>query len=54
MLATITILYMLDCTLNNQPNPVFTLTSGAIAGLVITQQQIYRLRDYRSTALSKL
>lgn len=35
MLATITTLYMLDCTLNNLPNPVFTLASGGIAGIVI-------------------
>lgn len=51
MLATITTLYMLDCTLNNQPNPVFTLASGAIAGLVIAQQQLSRSRDYKFKAL---
>lgn len=51
MLATITTLYMLDCTLNNQPNPVFTLASGGIAGLVIAQQQLSRSRDYKPTAL---
>jgi hypothetical protein len=53
MLATITVLYMLDCTLNNQPNPVFTLASGAIAGLVIAQQQLSRSRNYTFTALGK-
>ncbi|MGL5077750.1 MAG: O-antigen ligase family protein, partial [Waterburya sp.] len=45
MLATITTLYMLDCTLNNQPNPVFTLASGGIAGLVLTQQHLNRFRN---------
>lgn len=40
MLATITTLYMLDCTLNNQPNPVFTLASGGIAGLVLSPPNI--------------
>jgi hypothetical protein len=39
-LATVTTLYMLDCTLNNQPNPVFTLASGGIAGLVLYQKNI--------------
>jgi hypothetical protein len=53
MLATVTVLYMLDCTLNNQPNPVFILASGAIAGLVLAQQQTYPLKNYQSTALSK-
>jgi hypothetical protein len=53
MLATITTLYMLDCTLNNQPNPVFTLASGGIAGLVIAQQQLSRSKNYKFTALSK-
>lgn len=38
-LATVTVLYMFDCTLNNQPNPVYTLASGGIAGLVIANQQ---------------
>ncbi|MGL5834891.1 MAG: O-antigen ligase family protein [Waterburya sp.] len=47
MLATITTLYMLDCTLNNQPNPVFTLASGSIAGLVLTQQHLNRFRNQR-------
>ena len=37
-LATVTTLYMLDCTLNNQPNPVFILASGGIAGLVLEHQ----------------
>ena len=45
MLATITTLYMLDCTLNNQPNPVFTLASGGIAGLVLTKLSMNSLRD---------
>jgi hypothetical protein len=53
MLASVTVLYMLDCTLNNQPNPVFILASGAIAGLVLAQQQTYPLKNYQSTALSK-
>ncbi|MDJ0571652.1 MAG: O-antigen ligase domain-containing protein [Pleurocapsa sp. MO_192.B19] len=44
MLATITTLYMLDCTLNNQPNPVFTLASGGIAGLVLSPLDINSLK----------
>jgi hypothetical protein len=36
MLATISVLYMLDCSLNNQPNPVFTVASGGVAGLVMS------------------
>ncbi len=47
MLATITTLYMLDCTLNNQPNPVFTLASGGIAGLVLTQRHLNSLKTER-------
>ena len=38
-LVTVTVLYALDSTLNNQPNPIFTLASGGIAGLVLYQQQ---------------
>ena len=38
-LTTVIVLYMLDCTLNNQPNPVFTLASGAIAGLVLAKKE---------------
>ncbi|MGL5083039.1 MAG: O-antigen ligase family protein [Microcoleaceae cyanobacterium] len=34
VLSVVLILYLLDCTLNNQPNPVFTLTSGGVAGFV--------------------
>ncbi|WP_019505645.1 hypothetical protein [Pleurocapsa sp. PCC 7319] len=45
MLATITTLYMLDCTLNNQFNPVFTLASGGIAGLVLSRQNFNSLRE---------
>lgn len=36
VLALVIVLYMVDCTLNNLPNPVFTMTSGGIAGLVLT------------------
>lgn len=43
-LATVITLYMLDCTLNNQPNPVFTLASGGIAGLVLSQKNLNTLR----------
>jgi hypothetical protein len=53
VLATITVLYMLDCTLNNQANPVYTLASGGIAGLVIAQQQLSRSKNYKFTALGK-
>lgn len=51
VLVVITILYALDCCLNNQFNPVFTLASGAIAGLVLqpepTQKTVKTLRKSR-------
>ena len=34
VLTVIIALYMLDCLLNNQPNPIFTLATGGISGLV--------------------
>ena len=34
-LAVVVSLYMLDCTLNNQYNPVFMLVSGSLAGLIV-------------------
>ncbi len=40
VLAAVTVLYMLDCTLNNLPNPVFTLASGALAGLVLCEEHL--------------
>ena len=33
-------LYMLDCLLNNQPNPVFTLATGGISSLVIKEARL--------------
>jgi hypothetical protein len=35
VLTIITILYMLDCLLNNQFNPIFTLANGGITGLIV-------------------
>ncbi|MEO1690558.1 MAG: hypothetical protein AAFR63_03360 [Cyanobacteria bacterium J06631_6] len=40
-LAIIVLLYMLDCLLNNQPNPIFTLATGAISGLVVFESTKY-------------
>lgn len=37
VLTIITILYMLDCLLNNQFNPIFTVTNGGITGLIVEQ-----------------
>ncbi|MDJ0615306.1 MAG: O-antigen ligase domain-containing protein [Calothrix sp. MO_192.B10] len=50
VLSVVTTLYMLDCTLNNMPNPVFTLASGGIAGLVIKKEKTksHRFRTYAS------
>ncbi|BAZ43127.1 hypothetical protein NIES4102_01230 [Chondrocystis sp. NIES-4102] len=33
-------LYMVDCTLNNQVNPVFTLATGGISGLIVQNKDI--------------
>ncbi len=43
VIVVITILYALDCTLNNQFNPVFTLASGGIAGLCLKAPEPTRL-----------
>ena len=44
MLAVVTTLYALDCTLNNQPNPVFTLASGGIAGVVLKEPEHLKIK----------
>ncbi len=44
VLAVIITLYMLDCTLNNQTNPIFTLASGGIAGLILQEPKKNKLR----------
>ena len=43
LLSVVITLYMLDCTLNNMPNPVFTLSSGGIAGLVLNKSETKKL-----------
>ncbi|CDN11236.1 hypothetical protein RintRC_7610 [Richelia intracellularis] len=50
VLSVVITLYMLDCTFNNMSNPVFTLATGGIAGLVIQKQKtkIHRFRTYTS------
>ncbi|MEL6493891.1 MAG: O-antigen ligase domain-containing protein [Cyanobacteria bacterium J06623_7] len=37
VLTIIISLYMLDCLLNNQPNPIFTLATGGISGLIVLE-----------------
>ncbi len=44
MLAVVTTLYALDCTLNNQANPVFTLASGGIAGVVLKEPEHLKIK----------
>lgn len=36
-LAVILVLYAIDCTLNHQPNPVYTVIAGGLSGLVTTK-----------------
>ncbi|GAB4141140.1 MAG: hypothetical protein Fur0046_17010 [Cyanobacteria bacterium J069] len=38
--AVVTILFALDCVLNAMPNPIFTLSSGGIAGLVLNPEPL--------------
>ncbi|MEM6611881.1 MAG: O-antigen ligase domain-containing protein [Cyanobacteria bacterium P01_C01_bin.72] len=45
-LTIIIALYMLDCLLNNQPNPVFTLATGGISGLVVYESTKYSSKYY--------
>lgn len=40
VLTIITVLYMLDCLLNNQFNPIFTLANGGITGLVVSRMRM--------------
>lgn len=40
VLTIITVLYMLDCLLNNQFNPIFTLANGGITGLVVSRTRM--------------
>jgi hypothetical protein len=42
VIAVIVVLYGLDCCLNYQYNPVFTLASGGIAGLCLTNPEPIR------------
>lgn len=37
-IAVIITMYMLDCTLNDQPNPIFTLATGGISGLIVVNK----------------
>ncbi|BAZ44098.1 hypothetical protein NIES4102_11040 [Chondrocystis sp. NIES-4102] len=54
MLASTTTLYMLDCTLNNLPNPIFTLASGGIAGLVLRQSYLKHSNNQRLPITSQV
>ncbi|MEL7034518.1 MAG: O-antigen ligase domain-containing protein [Cyanobacteria bacterium J06592_8] len=42
VLVVITVLYALDCCLNNQFNPVFTLATGGLAGLCLKKPEPIR------------
>ncbi|WP_088243482.1 O-antigen ligase family protein [Calothrix rhizosoleniae] len=50
LLSVVITLYMLDCTLNNMPNPVFTLASGGIAGLALNKSETKKLSNHSSLA----
>lgn len=43
VIAVINVLYVLDCCLNDQFNPVFTLASGGIAGIVVKRPEKFDL-----------
>ena len=45
VLSVVIVLYMVDCTLNDKPNPVFTLASGGIAGLVMREPERLKVSD---------
>ncbi|MEA5509912.1 O-antigen ligase domain-containing protein [Crocosphaera sp. UHCC 0190] len=53
VLSVIIVLYMLDCTLNAMFNPIFTLVSGGIAGLVM-QKQKTSIRTYSQLGKIKI
>lgn len=42
VITVIIVLYMIDCLLNNQPNPIFTLATGGIAGIVVEETTLKR------------
>lgn len=44
VLVVVITLYMVDCSLNNQPNPVFTLAYGGVAGVVLKGRESNKLR----------
>ncbi len=45
VLAVVIVLYMLDCTLNNQYNPVFMLISGGLAAFVVKESKMISNKD---------
>ena len=49
VLAVVITLYMLDCILNAMINPVFTLATGGIAGLVLKEKETNRVTGTRSS-----
>ncbi len=50
-LAVVITLYMLDCTVNAKLNPIFTLASGAIAGLLLQKQENYQVKSQVATKI---
>ncbi|NQZ64565.1 MAG: hypothetical protein HRT59_21430 [Crocosphaera sp.] len=51
-LAVVVTLYMVDCLLNNKPNPVFILSCGALTGLLSTKQSTRSQLSYRKPKLN--
>lgn len=48
--AVVTVLFALDCVLNAMPNPIFTLSSGGIAGLVLKPEPLRKRVPKRKLA----
>ncbi|BAU40720.1 hypothetical protein [Leptolyngbya sp. O-77] len=48
--AVVTVLFALDCVLNAMPNPIFTLSSGGIAGLVLKPESLRKRVPKRKPA----
>jgi len=48
--AVVTVLFALDCVLNAMPNPIFTLSSGGIAGLVLKPEPLRKRVPKRKPA----
>jgi hypothetical protein len=49
VLAVVLTLYMLDCTLNGLVNPVYTLASGGLSGLLLADKETGKIASDRSS-----